>query len=246
MSLYKTAFAATLCCGLMGSALSAEPVMTFAYDTLSPMPEASYQPGTDHSYRVAHSEVTELDQVQLIRAFAPSFEDSATDNLKSLIASVEAAQAGYDAVVHSAWQKPSKPASQMTIGEIYDWIAATPNQNHAIGRYQLIPQTLKRLVRRSGLPRSTRYSKTTQDFLADLLLEEAGYSDFLRGSLSQRVFMTNLARIWAGLPTPSGRSYYHGVAGNRAVISWNRYERAMSDIFSGAPEKVVLAEVLPF
>ena len=43
--------------------------------------------------------------------------------------------------------------------------------------------------------------------------------------------MHNLARIWAGLPTASGRSHYHGHAGNRATMTWARFESAMAPIF---------------
>ncbi|WP_417264205.1 hypothetical protein [Celeribacter sp.] len=245
MSLSKTAFAATMCCGLLGPALSAEPVMNFSYEALRPMPTMSYSAEDDHSFHLMNKTSPE-DDLPLVRAFVPKFDGSATDNLKSLIASVEAARGGYDAVVHSAWKKPANPPSQMTIGEIYAWIEATPHQNHAIGRYQIIPKTLKGLVRKSGLSLSTRYSPATQDFLADLLLEEAGYSNFLSGRLSQRAFMTNLARIWAGLPMPSGRSYYHGVSGNRAVISWRAFDQSVTQIFSGKSSEVALAELLRF
>lgn len=37
----------------------------------------------------------------------------------------------------------------MTIGENLAWIEATPNQHHAVGRYQVIPKTLRRQSKRS-------------------------------------------------------------------------------------------------
>ena len=245
MPLNKTAFAATIWCGLLGSSLCAEPVLNFSYDALLPMPMMTGWSGGDQRFYLAPDSASQ-DEVSRVRALVATFDGSATDNLKTLIASVEAGQGGYDAVVRSAWIKPAKPPSQMTIGEIYAWIEATPDQNHAIGRYQIIPLTLRGLVRKSGLPLSTRYSQATQDFFADLLLAEAGYGKFLKGSLSQRQFLINLAGIWAGLPTPSGRSYYHGVAGNRAVISWKVFESSVTQIFSGKSAKVALAEVSGF
>ncbi|OOY10907.1 hypothetical protein BMG00_17275 [Thioclava marina] len=180
------------------------------------------------------------------RRAPPVFGETATDRLKSLIAQVEAGRGGYDAIVYSARVKPGKRPSQMTISEIYAWIAATPNQGHAIGRYQIIPQTLRRLVSLSGLPLSARFDETTQDFLADLLLEDAGYGAFLDGEIERAEFMNNLARIWAGLPTISGRSYYHGIAGNRAVIDWRNFETAMDRIFSTKERSVARSEVLNF
>ena len=46
-----------------------------------------------------------------------------------------------------------------------------------------------------------------------------------RGEITREAFLLNLAKVWAGLPTPSGRSYYHGVAGNRAALSYDSYPR---------------------
>jgi len=63
--------------------------------------------------------------------------------LHDLIAQAEAGAMGYDAVQHGAHVKPPKHPTQMTLGEIYAWIRATPGQPHAIGRYQFIPATLR-------------------------------------------------------------------------------------------------------
>jgi hypothetical protein len=70
-----------------------------------------------------------------------------------------------------------------------------------------------------------------QDRLADLLLEDAGYSLFVDGKVSRHQFMDNLAKIWAGFPTSTGRSFYHGYAGNYATISWNEFDHHMASIF---------------
>jgi hypothetical protein len=40
-----------------------------------------------------------------------------------------------------------------------------------------------------------------------------------------------LAKIWAGFPTSTGRSFYHGYAGNYATISWNEFDHHMASIF---------------
>lgn len=151
--------------------------------------------------------------------------------LRALIASAEAGRAGYDAVQRGAWTLPGAAPTRMTVGEILDWIARTPGQPHAIGRYQFIPATLRTLLQRAGLGRETRFSPAVQDRLADLLLEDAGLSRFESGALGRRDFMNNLARIWAGLPNSSGRSHYHGVAGNRATISWAKFESSMRAIY---------------
>lgn len=153
--------------------------------------------------------------------------------LKHLIGWAEAGRKGYDAVQLGARRKPGKPPTHMTIGEIYQWIRETPGQPHAIGRYQFIPPTLKRLVREAGLTPGTVFSSQVQDLLADILLEDAGYGAFLAGRIGRHRFMENLAGIWAGFPTSTGRSYYHGHAGNRAVITWHEFDAHMRKIFPG-------------
>lgn len=156
---------------------------------------------------------------------------SQVDRLLTLIARAEAGSAGYDAVQHGARIRPSKAPTHMTLGEIYDWIDATPRQPHAIGRYQFIPPTLRRVAAVRGFGRDTQFTPIVQDALALVLLEDAGLSQFQDGTLLQRQFMQNLARIWAGLPLPSGRSFYHGHAGNKATMSWATFEGGMDRIW---------------
>lgn len=151
--------------------------------------------------------------------------------IRQLIQNAESRRDGYDAVQYGAKIRPSKRPTQMTIAEIYDWIKATPRQPHAIGRYQFIPKTLRRLVVQLDLSPDTRFSPRVQDRLADLLLAEAGMAEFRAGELSRHGFMNNLAKIWAGLPNSSGRSHYHGYAGNKASMSWSRFDREMAQIF---------------
>ena len=153
------------------------------------------------------------------------------DKLRSLIAAAEAGRKGYDAVQHGARIRPAKAPTRMTIAEIEAWIRATPGQPHAIGRYQMVPATLRSLVGRAGLSADTVFDARTQDRLAAYLLEDAGYNAFMAGQLGRNAFMDNLARIWAGLPTRSGRSHYHGYAGNAATITRAEFHRHMSAIF---------------
>ena len=151
--------------------------------------------------------------------------------LLALIASAEAGPDGYDAVQHGARIRPNKRPTDMTIGEIYDWIVATPGQPHAIGRYQFIPDTLRRLVGQAGFNRRTPFSPAVQDQLAAILLDDAGMASFKAGQLSRHGFMHNLAKIWAGLPISTGKSYYDGYAGNHATMTWARYDTEMKRIY---------------
>lgn len=153
--------------------------------------------------------------------------------LRDLIARAEAGRAGYDAVQHGARIKPPKRPTDMTLQDIYDWIAATPGQPHAIGRYQFIPSTLKHSAKRLDMPPTTPFSPETQDRLADLLLGDAGLMKVKAGEITQDAFMLNLAKIWAGLPTSSGRSYYDGYAGNKATMDYQAYARRVRGILDG-------------
>mgnify|MGYP005989645163 CR=1 FL=1 len=163
--------------------------------------------------------------------FRPGLNATKAERVRHIIASAEAGRAGYDAVQHGARRKPAKRPTDMTLQEIYRWIADTPGQPHAIGRYQFIPSTLKMLVARAGISTKARFSPDVQDRLADLLLLDAGFDDLQQGQLSRTGFMNNLAKIWAGLPTSSGRSHYHGYAGNKATMTWARFEKEMAPIF---------------
>ena len=157
-------------------------------------------------------------------------DSSAVQRLRSIIGQAESPVAGYDAVQHGAVIKPRKRPTEMTIGEIFDWISATPGQSHAIGRYQFIPDTLTRVVAQVGARRSDQFSPAMQDRLADVLLDDAGFGAFLAGDLSQQRFMNNLASIWAGLPTSTGRSKYHGIAGNRATVTLAHFQSEITKI----------------
>lgn len=152
--------------------------------------------------------------------------------LLSLIGFAEAGRLQYDAVHMSASRRPPKRPTQLSIGQIEHWIRATPGQHHAIGRYQFIPSTLVSLKRRAGLSTAAVFSHSVQDGLAYLLLVDAGLKRLEAGEIRMSQFMDNLAKIWAGLPTRTGRSAYHGYAGNRATISRDFYARQMAAIFS--------------
>lgn len=159
--------------------------------------------------------------------------DTAVDELLSLIAAAEAGPMGYDAVQYGARVRPTKRPSDMTLGEIYDWIAATPGQPHAIGRYQFIPPTLRRVAAERGFGPQVQFTPGVQDALALVLLEDAGLTAFRDGDMSRLRFMHNLARIWAGLPLPNGRSYYDGHAGNAATLTWAAFDGGMRAIWGG-------------
>jgi hypothetical protein len=155
------------------------------------------------------------------------------ERIRHLIGYAEAGRQGYDAIQHGATRLPAKRPTDLTIAEIFRWVADTPGQQHAIGRYQFIPATLRRLVSVLGIEETAVFSPRLQDRLADRLLEEAGLSSLRAGGMNRHQYMNNLAQIWAGLPTSSGKSHYHGFAGNRATMTWARFDAEMAKIFPG-------------
>lgn len=173
-------------------------------------------------------------------AHTPAFAQETTrhlrgadiDVIRDLIQEAESHRDGYDAVQHGARIKPDKRPTRMTLAEVFAWIDATPNQPHAIGRYQFIPKTLRRVVDKVGAKPHQLFTPALQDELADVLLVEAGLNRFRAGVLDQVGFMNNLAKIWAGLPNSSGQSHYHGYAGNEASVTWTRFDAVMTQISS--------------
>ncbi|MBB5514513.1 hypothetical protein FHS89_000511 [Rubricella aquisinus] len=150
--------------------------------------------------------------------------------LRDLVAEVEAGPAGYNAVVLSAVIKPPKRPTEMTLRDVFAWIDATPGQNHAIGRYQFIPTTLDYLVRRTKTPLSARFSPALQDRFADILLHQAGAGEVSFGRISNDLFLDQLAQVWAALPMRDGRSAYHGVGRNKALMSRAEYRARVAAI----------------
>lgn len=152
--------------------------------------------------------------------------------IRDIIQQAESSRSGYDAVQHGARIKPARLPTQMTVAEIYQWIDDTPGQPHAIGRYQFIPKTLRRVMQKIDASPQQQFSPALQDRLADVLLAEAGYHEVKQGQLTRRAFMNNLAKIWAGLPNETGRSHYHGHAGNKASMTWARFDAQMAQVFA--------------
>jgi hypothetical protein len=163
--------------------------------------------------------------------FTPDPDATPLANLRSLISAAEAGSANYDSVQYGAIVKPTKLPTAMTIDEIRAWVAATPGQNHAIGRYQFIPPTFERLASLTGIAGTEEFSADLQDRWADILLAQAGYVSFFVGDIAPETFMDNVATVWAGLPLADGTSAYEGIAGNHATVSRAAYAQGMAMIF---------------
>jgi hypothetical protein len=113
--------------------------------------------------------------------------------------------------------------ADLTVGEVRALQRRLVRRNggSAVGRYQIIDDTLDGLIVRMGLSGKERFTPALQDRMAMHLAREAGLEAWLAGALSDERFAARLARVWAGLPGDhSNRSVYAGIQGNRATITW--------------------------
>jgi len=144
-----------------------------------------------------------------------------TSAVLDLVAGPES-QGNYNAWYRAAHQNAVQLAD-LTVGEVraLQTRLVRVNGGSAMGRYQIIDDTLDGLVARMGLTGKERFTPALQDRMAMQLAREAGLEAWLAGALGDERFAANLARVWAGLPSDQrGRSLYAGIQGNRATLGW--------------------------
>jgi hypothetical protein len=131
-----------------------------------------------------------------------------------------------------------KPLSEYTIGEVMRF-QSNPRDNNgqlfATGRYQIIPSTLKGLVKKANLSENAKYDKATQDQLGlELLKERSGIKSYIYGSIPDTTenlnnAVTQVAMVWSSVGVPQdmkgkygmvkrGQSYYAG-GGDTASVN---------------------------
>lgn len=138
-----------------------------------------------------------------------------------MIAAAES-QGNYNAWYGNAGQS-EVDLSRMTVDQVRDLQRDLVRRNggSAIGRYQILDDTLDDLQVRMGLTGSERFTPELQDRMGLLLAQDAGFDAWRRGNLPDEQFANNLSRIWAGLPQDvSNTSYYQGTAGNQATVDF--------------------------
>ena len=104
-----------------------------------------------------------------------------------------------------------------------------PNRLFAVGRYQIIPETMMEIFPHSGLSLDDKFTSENQDILGTLLVvgnEETNYAKraslarYIRGESDDlQAAMLDFAREWASAPDPrTGMSYYgHGNAASHTT-----------------------------
>jgi len=140
----------------------------------------------------------------------------------------------YNAIYGNAGS--SQDLSQMSLNEVLRLQKehGSNTGSSAIGKYQIIQNTLRGLMRENGIPASEKFTPELQEFLGAKLLEGRGYKEFAGGTLSPENFQNNLAKEWAAVPTTSGRSHYAGdKMGNKAGVTSFQFSDALQGALPG-------------
>ncbi|MDD9727242.1 hypothetical protein PVV74_17415 [Roseovarius sp. SK2] len=142
--------------------------------------------------------------------------------------------------------RPSKPLTSMTIGEVLDWQDSIDPfyPSEAAGKYQIMEDTLRGLYREAGLTRNDKFDESGQDYLATQLLRRRGLTDYMSGRITPLKFAQNLSKEWASLPCTikdrkgrpaRGQSYYAGDGLNKSHVTIEALMQAVEDVKDGGP-----------
>lgn len=109
-----------------------------------------------------------------------------------------------------------KSLSEMTVGEIMEKQRGSVKSGREIfaaGRYQIIPDTMKRAVALAGISKDAIFNKETQDKLGMALIQGRKHlNDYLTGKSNDiRAAQIDASEEWSSFPHPdTGKSYYGG------------------------------------
>jgi muramidase (phage lysozyme) len=130
--------------------------------------------------------------------------------------------------------------TSMTIQEVLDFQSGMKRRGHestAVGKYQIINQTLAGRVSAGVVSRNDKFDPSNQDKLAISLKNFRGREKFRQGKLSVDNYADNLSKEWASLPFRTGRSFYDKVGSNKSLISRNELINSLKakegGLFSG-------------
>lgn len=178
-------------------------------------------------------------------------DDACTDLILDFIARYESS-GNYNAV--SGDSQADDDLSGYTLNGIYilqNSLLQRRRPSTAVGRYQIVRNTLRSLEDRLDLDGVTRFTPALQDRLALELLIGRGFMKWRAGTITDEEFAHNLSCEWAALPDPrnEGRSHYDGDGANRALVSMDKvYEllrRARMLIRREPDEPVPVAPITP-
>lgn len=161
---------------------------------------------------------------------------SAEDMIVRLIRRFEAGSKGYDSVWHGSRHPLLNLPTEMTVCEVRDWqlAARKVQKSTAIGMYQIVGGTYRRIIEQMQLPCDLKFDAKTQDRIGLALLYGRGWAEFKAGTMKLEDFAYELAGEWAAFPAPYGEkkglSRHSGIAGNKHLIALPDYLAYLNDI----------------
>lgn len=123
--------------------------------------------------------------------------------------------------------------TSMTVGEVMQWQRDNRgvSESTAVGRYQIVSGTLRGLVQKYNIDVNAKFDEAMQDRLANHLLDQRGFNEYMAGRKSLSSFMLSLSQEWAGLPKDGGgMSFHHGVGSNRATITSDKVQDTLLQV----------------
>lgn len=144
---------------------------------------------------------------------------------------------GADGKQHIRPGTPPIDFSQLTLGQVQDLQhlpRRDPDRVFALGKYQIVPDTMDAAVARLGLDRNERFTPALQDrIFSEYLMrdKQPTVRDYVMGrSDDLRAAQRGLAMEWASFPDPDrgGRSYHGGA--NQAHVSLAESEAALRQL----------------
>lgn len=149
--------------------------------------------------------------------------------LLDFIAKVES-QGNYNVLVGGKI-KTDPALTDMTVGEVLDFQKTMKQFGHestAVGKYQIIRDTLLSLVNQRKVTLNDTFNQATQDKLAIDLLNRRGRLQYKEGNLDKETYADNIAKEWASMPLASGKSAHAGVGSNKALVTRDQFIDAIS------------------
>ena len=135
---------------------------------------------------------------------------------------------------HNASEILGKNLTDMTVGEVMS--QQSSGKLFAAGRYQIIPSTMKYIVKEMNIDKDAKYDKTLQDKLGVGLIQYKrpyAWQYIQKQHNDESGAMLELAREWASLPDPAtGESVYGN--GNKALHSVAEVKAALNGARGGA------------
>jgi len=211
--------------GNLGEHLTSSPTTT------SHSPASSVE-GDDRTKNANSPSAIQIGEIPLRHL---SVTQGAFGQVLNLIAAPESC-GNYNAWYHHADQD-QLILSTLTISEVQalqEQLVEQGNGGSAIGRYQILDDTLADLKQRLQLTDSEPFSPALQDRLALRLTRDAGINDWAAGRIDDATFAYNLSRIWAGLPKDAPNlSYHDGVGDNTAQVDYAQVIDTLATIRQG-------------